>query len=101
MAAVITLGCLGLIGLLIVESVLRGWVLTYLWGWFLVPLGLPPIGIAHAIGVALLVGMITHQSQPDCESPSREVSEHIGRVVGHLIGPFVALLVGYIAQSFM
>jgi hypothetical protein len=26
-----------------------------LWGWFMVPLGTPPIGMAHAIGVGLVV----------------------------------------------
>jgi hypothetical protein len=34
--------------------ILRGFVLSRLWAWFLIPLGLPSIGVAHAIGIALI-----------------------------------------------
>jgi hypothetical protein len=32
-----------------------GFALTILWGWFFVPLSVPPIGIAHSIGLAVIV----------------------------------------------
>lgn len=35
--------------------VFSGYVLTVLWDWFLVPLDVPQIGLAHAIGVRVLI----------------------------------------------
>lgn len=32
----------------------KGFVLMKLWGWFLVPFGLPGIGITHAMGLLVL-----------------------------------------------
>jgi hypothetical protein len=40
--------------------VLRGFVLSRLWGWFIVPLGLPSIGIAQACGIALILGFLSY-----------------------------------------
>lgn len=31
---------------------------SILWGWFLVPLGLPPIGVWHMWGISLTLGVI-------------------------------------------
>lgn len=45
----------------LVDVVAGGLVLTKLWVWFVVPLGPPPIGVAHALGIAVLVGLLTHQ----------------------------------------
>lgn len=39
------------VALLVVE---QGWAISVLWGWFLVPLGAPAIGIAAAVGIAVL-----------------------------------------------
>jgi energy-coupling factor transporter transmembrane protein EcfT len=42
---------LGGVALWIAVVILHGWVLTYLWKWFIVPLGVVKIGVAWAIGV--------------------------------------------------
>lgn len=39
---------------------LRGWALSMLWAWFLVPLGAPPLSVAQACGVSLLVAYLTY-----------------------------------------
>jgi len=50
-------------GIMVVSCLLRGWVLSILWRWFMVPtLGLPALSVPQAIGIALVVGMLTHQS---------------------------------------
>lgn len=57
-------GCwLAILGILSVipASVMRGWVLKIIWGWFLVPLGVPAVGIVQALGISALVGMLTHE----------------------------------------
>jgi uncharacterized membrane protein len=43
--------------LLLPNIAYRGYVLAQLWAWFMVPFGLPVIGVAHAIGVSVLIGM--------------------------------------------
>lgn len=38
------------------RTVADGWVVMWLWRWFLTPLGLPALGFWHACGVDLFVG---------------------------------------------
>lgn len=40
-------------------GILRGWVLSLLWGWYVTPLGVPAIGVVQAIGLTWLVGLLT------------------------------------------
>ena len=37
--------------------ILHGWVIMLLWGWFAVPLGVPRITLAHALGIDALVSV--------------------------------------------
>ena len=56
-------GVVGVLGLLIVGSMWKGYVLTILWAWFVVPtFSLPELAIAPAIGLAMVVSYLTHQS---------------------------------------
>jgi len=58
----------GTLGLVVALGVLRGWVLSYLWLWFLVPVGVPAIGVAHAMGMSLLISLFTsHAASRDAE----------------------------------
>ena len=51
------LSTLGLLGLLyiVVLAVVRGWCISKLWLWFVVPLGVPAIGVLWAIGLTATV----------------------------------------------
>lgn len=44
--------------LLPAAAVLDGFALRTLWGWFIVPLGLPGITTAHAIGLAVVASAL-------------------------------------------
>lgn len=44
--------------LLIPGAIYYAWAFSYLWLWFLVPLGLPAIGVAHAFGLGILKGFM-------------------------------------------
>ena len=37
---------------------ITGWVISVMWRWFVVPLHVPQIGIAHAMGLSLLLAAI-------------------------------------------
>jgi hypothetical protein len=79
---------------------LRGWVLTYLWKWFIVPLGMPQIGVAHAIGVAVILAYITHNSYVKDRFDGEE-HEHVLRIAASLFLLFMVWLMGFIVSFFM
>lgn len=94
------------------SAILRGYVLATLWRWFVVPLGMPEIGKAHAYGIAALLVLITfHYPIKDKDIAggyqSREATskERAAYVTQHLVVAFVpalwALVCGYIAHELM
>jgi hypothetical protein len=40
----------------------NGYVISVLWRWFAVPLGIPPISVVHGIGIDLLVGLLVFKA---------------------------------------
>ncbi len=57
---------LGAVGLFLAAILARGFVLTVLWGWFAVPVfGLPPLGIAPALGLAVLLNYLLNHKRAD------------------------------------
>lgn len=78
-------------------TVWEGFVLKVLWAWFLLPLGLPAIGMAHAVGISALVGLLAHQAPPDLNDDDR-----LHKVFQWAVcGPIAALALGWIAKQFM
>jgi hypothetical protein len=54
-----TLGSICMVAITIALSVLvQGYVLCELWKWFIVPLGVPPISIIQAFGLAVTARLI-------------------------------------------
>lgn len=76
-------------------SIWRGFVLSILWGWFLVPLGMPPLTVAYAIGVSLIVGFLTVRHSKEDEQP--EYGKAMLRVT---LVPAFALAFGWIVSRF-
>ncbi len=83
------------VGVIAVLAIWQGYVLSILWGWFFVPLGLPTISIAHAIGIALVVGVL--RGMPP-ESKSENTFSRLGI---WFVGTLILLAVGYIAKGVM
>jgi hypothetical protein len=82
-------GTAGVIAFIVALALLRGYVLSQLWGWFVQPLGAPHIGVVHAIGLSLA-------AQTFLPMPSSE-----GKVKGGLLFPLLILLLGYIVHLYM
>ena len=76
-------------------AILNGWVLSWLWLWFLVPFGLPAIGLVHAIGVSTVVGFMTKQYVPNKDGHAGEAYTFM------ILFPLASLAIGYIVHSFM
>ncbi len=81
---------------IILLSILRGFVLSYLWQWFVVPLGVPDITVVHAIGISMLVAFLTYENA--YQGDSKEATTKLAGSV--LAMPFI-LLIGYVIHSFM
>lgn len=84
-----------------VLSVLEsGYVLSVLWGWFIVPFfHLPTLPLVYAMGIAIIIDfalfrMSTHKDD-------RDKKQQIIDVVIALIMPFWFLLIGWIIYLFL
>jgi hypothetical protein len=93
-AAGITLA-LGTVALLALGILYGAFVVWVLWGWFMVPLGLPQITIAWAVGIALM-GAVLQATPP----PANEDDRRMHAITG-LLKPVFALAIGWVAKQFM
>ena len=77
-----------------ITAISHGLAMTLLWGWFLVPMGLPPINVAQAIGVssalffARTVPVIYKDIKVDSDASA----------FAQIVVPWVCVLVGYVAK---
>lgn len=91
-----------MLGLAAIDAIWSGYVLTCLWGWFVVPtFALPPLTLAQAIGVSLIVGYLTHQYLPKQDKQENGIKlDDIERAVDHVIfPPAFALLAGLLVKQ--
>ena len=85
--------------LLIPGLLFSGLVIKLLWGWFIVPLGVIPISIIHAIGIDIVVSLIAPSTTKDTDNMS--VSEFITYLIKVITKPLTYLLMGFIVKLFM
>ena len=90
------LGIVALFAFLALMGVYYAFVLSVLWGWFVVPLGVAKIGMAHAYGLSLIPTTILGVRGLYAPEDKRTES-----VASALIMPAAALLFGWIALGFM
>lgn len=87
---------------LIVSAVWGGYVLTVLWGWFIVPVfELPALTIPHAIGLAMVVTYLTYQADFKTEETRSEMKQFATACAYVFIKPAIALGIGWIVQFWM
>lgn len=93
------IGIVVLLGVLMIPAyLLNGFVLMKLWQWFLVPLGLPVIGLAHCIGIAIIINFLTMHYQ---KSP-KESDDGGWNAFAHLyLNPLFVLFIGWIVTWFI
>lgn len=74
----------------------RGYVLSILWAWFIVPtFGLPALSIPFAIGLALVVGFLT------ASNAKKKDFEWLNAIGVLVLGPAMTLLMGWIVTRFI
>ena len=94
-----TLGIMVLIPALLIYVMLAyGYVLSCLWGWFVVPLGVVQINIWQAYGLSLILAMLTYK--PDIFKKEKQDLDY-GKALAGLTAPWFTLLLGYITSLLM
>lgn len=94
---IVVLGCVGLLAVALVATVLHGWALALLWAWFVVPVfGLPTLTYLQAIGLALVFSMfVTTKRSSETKQDTWEGA------VASLLTPFLVVGMGWILTMFM
>lgn len=77
--------------LFVIASCLEGLVLSYLWDWFVVPLGPRPVTIIHAVGICVLLDFVTFTYQDYKKSEEVGLATSLSYII---IRPIVAFIVG-------
>jgi hypothetical protein len=85
----------GLGAFTVLLAIYGGFCLWVLWGWFMVPLGLPPIGIAWAIGLSTIFAMVAPTPAP---APEGKAKNHLVAIIAK---PALALVSGFVVKQFM
>lgn len=95
-------GAVSVGALLAGSAILSGWVLTVLWGWFVVPtFHVQQLGVVPAIGLSLLVGYLTETHQ-DVEEVKRSQAERWTRLaVLAVVRPGLVLGFAWVVHLFM
>jgi hypothetical protein len=89
---------LGYLTFFIIAILLKGFVLTELWDWFIIPLGLKSISLFHAMGISLLLILASTKSF-DFKEKTEE--EKIKEYTVWIIVPLLVWLFGYIYSLLM
>jgi hypothetical protein len=94
----------------------NAYVLWIMWGWFIVPLGAPPISVAWAVGIAAGAHLLqaSHLDTSEDGYELRTLNHSISltkktaakstlllRMASPFLKPALILLVGYIAKGYM
>lgn len=83
--------------LLPVSIAMRGWSIMLLWAWFIVPLGVGPVGWAHAFGLSIFAAMFVREKPTEEEGGAR-VLESLTKGV---LGPVFVVGIGWIVSHWV
>ena len=89
--------CIGLVSLM-----LQGYVLSVMWGWFLVePFGVPVLKVVPAIGLALLVSLLTARFREPKKDKQEEMARNFKIMLFGFIYPLIVFGTGWLVKLFM
>lgn len=80
---------------------LWAWVMTKNWSWFAVPLGAPQIGMAHAYGIWILLGMFSGPPLVNKNDGHTERDRDLWRVCKAWLIPPISLALGTVVHTLM
>ena len=78
------------------------WVTSVVWGWFLVPLGLPVVGLWHAAGLNMIIGWLTLYPLRDWSAAKQTSTGKLALWLTHaFFSPTAILAFGWIYHALM
>ena len=77
----------------------EGWAVSILWGWFVVPLGVPSLSVWSAAGLALVAALLTHQWKRPSDDDDADAMLAWRITVGLILPPW-CLGFGWIFHAF-
>ena len=93
------LSFIGLAVAIVLGSVWRGYVLSVLWGWFVIPVfEAPRLTTVGAIGLSLIASFLTYQSNA---AKKRDDDALIEALAVAAVVPAMALTMGWVVHLFM
>lgn len=95
-AVAISIVVVGVSGIIALGVILGGYVFSWLWLWFAVPLGAKPIGVALSIGIVLLVRTAVLDNRN-----AKESKEPIDAIIEQIVISLLVLGMGYIIHLFV
>lgn len=84
-------------------SIYQAFIVTTLWWWFAVPMGLPLITIPTAIGAGLVLALLAPKAifSETLSAAKMETNQKMTAALTYgIVAPTLALFVGWIAHSF-
>lgn len=79
--------------------ILSGFAIKLAWMWFIVPLGVPAIGVVHAIGIRMLITYIVSSSNSNLnEYKEKNINELVSEMVAK---PIVFLIFTWVIHLFI
>lgn len=88
--AVLCASAIGVVALFLAAVLVRGLVISVLWGWFVVPVfGLPALHVAPALGLAVLLNYLLNHKKGAAS------------LMDIFLGALAALGVGWVIQLFV
>ena len=90
-----------IVGLLVLNTLVEGLVLSVLWSWFMVSaFGLPPISIPVALGISLLISVATFRVRNE-DLEEVETDKALMKSGVKLLCLFIFLGLGWIVHLFV
>lgn len=80
---------------------MSGWAIMKLWGWFIIPLGAPPISFWHGLGIAACVNLFTFRSDTPKDNDKSWWSLIGLMLVRAIVIPLVFVAFGWFYHSMM
>jgi len=93
----------GTFWVVVLSTLFNGWVLSILWGWFMVPtFGLPTLSMPQAMGIALVVSYLTyHYNGVPAQEKEKTKAEKIISVSMPILRPLFTLGFGWVIHQYM
>jgi hypothetical protein len=90
------------IGSLIVGPVVRGWVLSRLWGWFIVTsFAAPPLHVVPSIGLMIVATFVINHPMVRSNKKESAGEMMISFIVVAFLPPLLTLWVGWLVHLFL